>query len=246
VQSPGVTEHLAADGRAVVQSGQQILLCYGKQRELMLELAPLTCPELGLPQFLVEDLLAAIGGAVALNLSGEQIRQGLNASIGQGGIAVYDLPVTPARPEGGRLIVTPSRNPSAFRAWGEHIRTAFPGYQAEILVDSSADWRAADAEPLVDLLGQCFSEVTVALNADGGALVEALNTMSPRPNLRLTGRSTPLMDVLDQLLEGSGAADLLCVCPSNAAGFSAVLGHLDAKGVGRRRVGGLASVRHCR
>jgi cyanophycin synthetase len=244
--SPGLVEHLSADGRAVIQSGQQVVLCHGRQREVILELAPLTCPELGLPQFLVDDLLAAVAAAIALNLSGEQIRQGLNACTGQGGIAVFDLPVTPARPEGGRLIVTPSRNPSAFRAWAEHIRTAFPGYQAEILVDSPADWRAADAEGLFELLGQCFSQVTVALNSEGGGSVEDLETTSPRPNIRLTGRFTPLMDVLDQLLEGTGAADLLCVCPSNAAGFSKVLGHLDAKGVARRRVGGLASVRHCR
>jgi len=243
---PAVVEHLSAEGRAVVQSGEQIVLCQGRQREVLLELAPLTCPELGLPQFLVDDLLAATATAVALNLSAEQIRKGLGACVGQGGIAVFDLPVTPARPNGGLMIVTPSHNPSAFRAWADHIRHAFPGYTAEILVDSSADWRAVDAAPLLDLLGQCFSQVTVALNSEAGAFVEAVELMGPSPNSRLAGRSTPLMDVLDQLLEGTGAADLLCVCPANAAGFSKVLGHLDAKGVGRRRVGGLASVRHCR
>jgi hypothetical protein len=174
------------------------------------------------------------------------MRQGVNACVGQGGIAVFDLPVTPARPDGGRLIVTPSRNASSFQAWGEHIRRAFPDYRAEILVEPSADWRGSDAAPILELLGQCFSQVTVALNSIEGPFVEALDTTGPKPNIRLTGRFTPLMDVLDQLLESTGAADLLCVCPANAAGFSKVLGHLDAKGAARRRVGGLASVRHCR
>jgi cyanophycin synthetase len=244
--SPELSQHLNADGRAIVLSDQQIVLFSGAQREVILDLPPLTCPELGLPRFLVDDLLAAVAGAVALGLSAEAIRLGVNASVGQGGIAVFDLPVTAFRPGGGVLIVTPSRNPSSFEAWGQHIRQAFPGYRAEILVDPSADWRAGDAEAYLDVLGQCFSLVTVALNSEGGAFVEALDTTRPRPNTRLTGRSTPLMDVLDQSLEGTGAADLLCVCPSNAAGFSKVLGHLDSKGVTRRRVGGLASVRHCR
>ena len=243
---PGVIQHLNADGRAVVQSGPQVVLCQGKQREVLLDLAPLTCPELGLPQFLVDDVLAAVAAGVALNLSPGQIRLGINVSVGEGGIALFDLPITAARPDGGLLIATPSRNPSAFSAWGEHFRHAFPDYQTEILVEPSADWRSTDTAGLLALLGQCFSRVTVALNSDEGGFVEALNTTGPTPNTRLLGRSTPLMDVLDQLLEGVGAADLLCVCPSNAASFSKVLGHLDAKGVARRRVGGLASVRHCR
>jgi hypothetical protein len=223
-----------------------VVLAHGKRREPLIELAALSCPELGLPDFLVGDLLAAVGGAVALNLSHEQIQAGVNAAVGQGGIAVFDLPVTPARPNGGVAIVTPSRNPSAFHAWAEHFRNAYPGYKAEVLVEPAADWRGSDAVATAELLNQCFSRVTLALNATEGAFVEALETLGPPPNCRLMGRSTPLMDVLDQLLEGVGAADLLCVCPSNAAGFAKILGHLDAKGVSRRRVGGLASVRHCR
>jgi cyanophycin synthetase len=243
---PGVVEHLKLDGRAVVRQGEQIVVCQGKQRDAILDLAWLTCPELGLPQFLVDDLVAAVAAAVALDLSAEQIRQGVAVCVGQGGIALFDLPVTAARPDGGLLLVTPSRNRSAFEAWGQHIRHAFAGWSTEVLVEPAADWRPADAAAVMQLLGQCFSQVTVALNSDAGAFVEALETLGPTPNSRLSGRSTPLMDVLDQLVEGTGTADLLCVCPSNAAAFSAVLGHLDAKGVGRRRVGGLASVRHCR
>ncbi len=244
--SPGIAEHLAAEGRAVVRDGNQLVQLHNQQRELLLDLPALTCPELGLPDFLVGDLLAAVAGAVALNLTPAQIRDGLDAAVGQGGIAVFDLPVTAARPNGGLMVVTPARNASSLRAWGEHFRTAFPNYQTQLLVDPSADWRATDAEAIRDVVTQCFSQVTFALNSQAGAFVEALETMVPTPNTRLTGRSTPLMDALNELVEGAGAADLLCVCPSDAAGFAKVLGHLDAKGVGRRRVGGLASVRHCR
>lgn len=244
--SPAVAEHLAADGRAVVRAGNQLVLLHNQQREVLVDLPALTCPELGLPDFLVGDLLAAVAGAVALNLAGEQIRSGLNAAVGQGGIAVFDLPITAARPNGGLMVVTPARNPSSLTAWGAHLQNAFPKYQTQLLVDPSADWRATDAGAIRDAVTQCFSQVTFALNSQAGAFVEALETLGPSPNSRLAGRSTPLMDVLNELVEGAGAADLLCVCPSNAAEFAKVLGHLDAKGVGRRRVGGLASVRHCR
>lgn len=241
-----IREHLAQGGRAVVRDGDHVLLCQGTQRELILELAGLRCPVLGLPDFLVDDLLAAVAGAVALSLSAEQIRNGVARCLGQGGIAVFELPPSAGRPTGALLLVTPSRNPGAFAAWGRHFQQHFTGCRTQIVVDPSAEWRATDAVPLAELLSQCFSEVTVVVNAEAGALVEALETASPRPNSRLEGRPTTLMDALDQLLEGRSAADLLCVCPSNAAGFAKVLGYLDAKGVLRRGVGGLASVRHCR
>jgi hypothetical protein len=243
---PAVAVHLQGEGRAVVQSGAQIVLCEGRQRQVVLELGPLTCPVLGLPPFLVDDLLAAVAAAVALDLSPDQIRSGIQACVGQGGPAVFELPVTPRRPDGGLLIVTPGRNPSAFQAWGEHLRQFFVGRRAGIVVESATDWRATDAPLLADGLGQCFSEVTLVVNSGEGALVEALDTTKPPPDPRLAGRSTPLMDAVDQLLAAGSVADLLCVCPSNAASFSKVLGYLDDQGVTRRRVGGLASVRHCR
>ncbi len=66
--SAPVREHLQADGRAVVRDGDRIVSCSGTQRELILYLAGLRCPVLGLPAFLVDDLLAAVAGAVALGL----------------------------------------------------------------------------------------------------------------------------------------------------------------------------------
>jgi cyanophycin synthetase len=244
--SSPVREHLQAEGRAVVRDGDRILSCRGTQRELILDLAGLRCPVLGLPSFLVDDLLAAVAGAVALGLGPEPIARGLAASIDQGGVAVFDLPTSAARPFGGLLILTPSRNPSALEAWSAHFRDAFPGRKVGVLLDPSADWRMSDAPALNELLAQCFSEVTIALNSDAGSSVENLQMVRPGLNTRPLGQSADFVGSLDQLLEGHGNADLLCVCPSNAAGFSKVLGHLDAKGVTRRRVGGLASVRHCR
>jgi hypothetical protein len=241
-----VREHLQADGRAVVRDGDHIISCSGTQRELILDLTGLRCPVLGLPAFLVDDLLAAVAGAVALGLGAEPIARGLAASVEQGGVAVFDLPRTAARPSGGLLIVTPSRNASALQAWSAHFQEAFPGRKVGILLEPSADWRASDASVLAELLVQCFSEVTIALNADAGSFVENLEMARSGLSNRPADQSADLLGSLDQLLVGHGNADLLCVCPSNAAGFLAALRLLETKGVARRSVAGLASVRHCR
>jgi hypothetical protein len=241
-----VREHVQADGLAVVRDGDRIVSCRGSVREPILELAGLRCPVLGLPSFLVDDLLAAVAGAVALGLGSEPIRAAFASSIDQGGVAVFDLPSHAARPSGGLLVVTRGRNPSALEAWAAHFRTAFPGRKVGVVLDPPADWRASDAPAVASLLAQCFSQVTVALNSGAGSFVENLEMAHPGLNTRPVGQSADLVGTLDQLLEGHGSADLLCVCPSNAAGFLAVLRLLETKGVARRSVAGLASVRHCR
>jgi cyanophycin synthetase len=244
--SPAVLEHLRNDGRAVLREGDRVWSCRGAQREPVLGLAELRCPLLGLPEFLVEDLLAAVAGAVALGLSPEQIRAGVSASLNQGGVAVFDWPGTAARPSGGLLIVTPCRNSSALQAWARHFQAAFPGQKVGLLVDPPADARESDAPALAQLLTQCFSWVTIALNSDTGSFVKKLEMACSGLNTRPAGPLSDLMGSLDQLLEGHGNADLLCVAPPNAAGFLAVLRFLETKGVARRSVAGLASVRHCR
>ena len=244
--SPAVLEHLKNDGRAVLREGEQIVLRHGGRRIPLLELSALRCPVLGLPAFLVDDLLAAVAAAIALGASAEQIQAGLAACLGQGGIAVFELPKTAARPTGGLLVVTPSRNSSALEAWGRHFQEHFPGRRAHLLVDPPADWRIADAEPLLDQVTQCFSEITIALNSNARPFVEAVEMARPGLHCRPTGQSSDLMACLDQLLEGHFGADLVCVCPANAAGFLSVLRHLETKGLSRGKTGGLASVRHCR
>jgi len=244
--SPAVLEHLKNDGRAVLRDGEQIMLQHGARRIPLLDLSSLRCPVLGLPAFLVDDLLAAVAGAIALGASGEQIRAGLSACLGQGGIATFELPKTAARPNGGLLIVTPARNWSALEAWGRHLQQQFPGRRVQVLIEPAADWRASDAEPLLSQLSQCFSDVTIALNSDAQSFVEACDMARPGLISRPIGQSSDLMACLDQLLEGHLNTDLLCVCPANAAGLLNAVRHLETKGLSRGMSGGLASVRHSR
>jgi len=244
--SAAVREHLRTGGRAVVRAGERLVLRHGSEERPLLDLTALRCPVLGLPAFLVDDLLAAVAGAVALGLDAEQIRAGLARSTGQGGIAAFALPSSgPARGP-GLLVVTPARNSSALEAWAQHFREQFPGRRAQILVEPSTEWRLSDASPLAELLSACFSDVTVALNSDAQSFVEAVDMARTGQTGRPSGQLFNLLASLDQLLEGPGSADLVCVCPPNAASFASVLRHLETKGLNRQQVGGLASVRHCR
>jgi len=244
--SPAVLEHMKNDGKAVLRDGDQLVLRHGSLRIPLLSLASLRCPVLGLPEFLVDDLLAAVAAAIALGLSSDQIQAGLSASVGQGGIVVFELPKSATRPNGGLLVLTPARNTSALEAWGRHLQHQFPGQRAQLLVDPPADWRPSDAEPLLAQLAQCFSAVTVALNSNARPFVEACEMARQGLNRRPEGQSPDLVTLLDQLLEGHLGADLLCVCPGTSAGFASALHHLETKGLRRGITGGLASVRHSR
>jgi hypothetical protein len=214
------------------------------QRTVLLELADLRSPILGLPEFLLEDLLAAVAGAVALGLGTEQIRASLR--FDEGGVAAFALPPTGDRVGEGLLVVTPARNSSALAAWGRHFQEHFPGRPAHLLFEPSDDWRTLDAPLLADLLVECFPSITIALNSHMRSFVEAVEMAHPRRLDRPVGQSSDLLGSLDELLAGRGTADLVCVCPPNAAGFLTVLRHLETKGLSRQGVGGLASVRHCR
>jgi cyanophycin synthetase len=244
--SPKVRDHLASGGRALVHDGQHIVLCHGTGRTPLLDLADWHCPLLGLPAFLLEALLAAIAGGIALGLSPAHIRAALSASLDQGGVSVFDLPKTDARPNGGLLLLSPAANLSALDAWGRYLGEQFAGRRAHMLIEPSADWRGQDAVPLAELLSQYFSGVTIALNAAAGSFVEAVCMARAGLANRPFGQPLDLVASLNQLLEGDASEDLVCVAPPNAAGLLTVLHFLETKGLSRRRVGGLASVRHCR
>lgn len=245
--SSAVQAHLQGGGRAVIRDHDRILSCDGARREVMLDLRNWTCPVFGLPEFLVEDLLAAIAGAVALGLDRVQIEAGLATNSNQeGGLALFALPIRDGRPEAGWLLVSPARNLSALRAWGRHLSARFPGPLAQLLLEPAADWRAADAGPWLSELSQCFSSIAWSLNAEAQSFVEALEMARPRSNDRPAGPPRDLMRSLDELLAADATADRFCVAPSSPEGYAAVLRHLENKGLQRKVARGLASVRHCR
>lgn len=238
--SPAVLEHLRAEGRAVVRDGMQLVLRQGSRSDALLNLEELRCPTFGLPDFLVEDLLAAVAGAVALGLSPASIRAGVQASLGQGGIAAFDLP------NDGLLVLTSARNSDAYRAWSRLFAERYPGRSTHLFFEPPTDWVVSEAPAQLAEIRECFPNVTIALNARKEPLVEALTTAASESLERPVDLTSDLMRVIDDMRAGSAAADLVCVAAPNPGDFLTLLRHLETKRVSRRRVGGLASVRHCR
>ncbi len=159
---------------------------------------------------------------------------------------MFDLPATDVRPAGGLLVLTPAHNPSALEAWGQHFREHFTGRRAQLVFEPAADWHSADTQRTFARIAKHFSQVTIALNSDAPSFVETVEMARRGHNDRPFGQYLDLMASLDQLLEGHDDADLVCVAPPNARGFLSTLRYLETKGLSRRSVSGLTSVRHCR
>jgi len=244
--SPAVSEHLKHDGRAVLRDGDQLVLRQGALRVPLVTLAALRCPVLGLPEFLVADLLAAVAGAIALGLNAGDIQAGLTRCTNQGGVSTFELPKSATRADGGLLVLTPARNASALEAWGRHLLQHFPGRRIHLLVDPPADWRSSDADPLLKQLTECFSVVTIALNSDARSFVEACEMARPGLNYRPKGQPADFETLLDQVLEADPGADVICACPASPAALLSAARHLETKGLRRGITGGIASVRHSR
>jgi cyanophycin synthetase len=234
-------DHLATGGRAVVVDGSDVVSLHGTRRETVLGLAPLTCPVLGLPDFMLDDLLAVVAAGVALGLTPTQIKSGVTRAIGgSDGVALFDAP------SGASVLVTPARNAGSLGAWSESLRRIFPERRLTALLEPPADGSRADAARMAAVVLQYFSEVATVVNSGSLPYVEELEAKLGGSNCRSIGRLETMPAALNALLEGRGSGDLLCVCPATGTGYTSALAGLDSKGIGRRRVGGLPSVRHFR
>jgi hypothetical protein len=196
-----------------------------------------------------------VSGAVALGLSPVQIAAGIDAALSKnahpgalipGGVAVFDLPATRTRPEGGLLVLTPAHNVDALEAWGRHLQENFPGRRAQLIVEPAADWLATETPAIIQRISEYFSGIAIALNSQPRSLVEAGEMARAGNSDGPFAQHLDLTAGVDQLLEGHVRADLVCVAPPNAGGFVRTLRYLETKGLSRRSVSGLASVRHCR
>jgi hypothetical protein len=126
------------------------------------------------------------------------------------------------------------------------LRRILPERRLAAVVEPPFDWSLSTAERMAAVIPNYFSEVASVVNTATLPLVEALESKLGGSNCRPVGRFETLEVALNALFEGRRDGDLLCVCPATAAGYTSVLAGLDSKGIARRRVGGLASVRHFR
>ncbi len=237
--SAPIWDHIQHGGLAVALEGNRVVAFRDGRREYVLELDRLSCAVFGLPQMFVEDLLAATAAGLALNLTPDTVRTGVERLLDKGGVALFEC-------RGLLTVVTPSRNPSALGSWLQTLKQAFPDRRLHALLEVPADWRAEDASAAGKIVASSFSTVGVATSGESASLLDALSGPAGQTaGLKLYPIGN-LIETLSQKVDELGPADLLFVQPATTASHFTTLARLAEKGMTRRRVSGLASVEHCR
>ena len=199
-------EHLSRGGRAVFASDGAIMAAQGGQVQRLFELARLRSPTLGLPDFVLENLLAAAGAGVALGLTPNAIRQGLEAAPGLTEERVYAA-------GDQRVAVTMARNPSALAAWLFVIGSSFAGRRRTAAIEVPSDWREEDASRMGEFLLEGFDRLVLVRNPDD-ITIQNLCAKIHHPRL---GAEKSWPEAIDRIIGEAGPSDFIFVGPSKRA-----------------------------
>jgi cyanophycin synthetase len=217
-----VREHLAKGGRAVCVSDSALVALHGEQVQRLLELDSVRSEALGLPQILVDNLLAAAGAGIALGLPPTTIRQGLEAAPRLGGEALFA--------DGDRrAIVTPARNPSALAAWLRVIDSSFPGTQRNAVIGVPGDWRKEDAAEMGRLARDAFARLCLVTEGKASETEELVESIH-HPAMT---REKSWADAIDRIIALAGSSDFMFVGPSKRAGCSQANDHCTQRNMVR-------------
>ncbi|PFH08161.1 cyanophycin synthetase [Collimonas sp. PA-H2] len=152
---PLMTTHRAQGHRVVYQDGNAIVAAKGKQEHrLLLQEIPLT--RNGSIGFQVENAMAAIAAAWALNLDWDVIRAGLASFVNDAATAPGRFNVFEYR--GATLIADYGHNPDAIQALVKAI-DSMPAKRRSVVISGAGDRRDIDIRHQTEILGEAFDEV---------------------------------------------------------------------------------------
>ncbi|MEO6920145.1 MAG: cyanophycin synthetase [Collimonas sp.] len=152
---PLMTTHRAQGHRVVYQDGNAIVAAKGKQEHrLLLQEIPLT--RNGTIGFQIENTMAAIAAAWALNLDWDVIRAGLASFINDAATAPGRFNVFDYR--GATLIADYGHNPDAIQALVKAI-DSIPAKRRSVVISGAGDRRDIDIRHQTEILGDAFDEV---------------------------------------------------------------------------------------
>ncbi|MNQ33853.1 Cyanophycin synthetase [compost metagenome] len=155
---PAIAAHLGQDGRAVFVRDGCIVLAQGAQEERLADVAAIPLTHGGRVAFQVENVLAAVGAAWALDIPVELIRAGIETFD----IDQADAPwqFTLFERKGGTVVVDDVHNASALRPLIAAI-DQFPSTTRAAVYSAGADRRDADLIEQGRLLGDAFDRVVL-------------------------------------------------------------------------------------
>jgi cyanophycin synthetase len=152
---PLMTTHRAQGHRVVYQDGNAIVAAKGKQEHrLLLQEIPLT--RNGTISFQIENAMAAIATAWALNLDWDVIHAGLASFINDAATAPGRFNVFEYR--GATLIADYGHNPDAIQALVKAI-DSMPAKRRSVVISGAGDRRDIDIRHQTEILGDAFDEV---------------------------------------------------------------------------------------
>ncbi|AMP00954.1 cyanophycin synthetase [Collimonas arenae] len=154
---PLMTTHRAQGHRVVYQDGNFIVAAKGKQEHrLALQEIPLT--RNGTIPFQIENAMASIAAAWALNLDWDVIRAGLGSFVNDADTAPGRFNVFDYR--GATLIADYGHNPDAIQALVRAIDT-MPAKRRSVVISGAGDRRDIDIRHQTEILGDAFDEVVL-------------------------------------------------------------------------------------
>ncbi|WDZ98169.1 cyanophycin synthetase [Herbaspirillum sp. WKF16] len=156
-QHPIMATHRAQGHRIVYRDGDAIVAAQGDlEKRLKLSGIPLTGN--GAIGFQVENVMASVGAAWALNLDWEQITAALSSFISDSGTApgrfnMFDY-------KGATLIADYGHNPDAIAALIKAV-DSMPAKRRSVVISGAGDRRDVDITRQTELLGDAFDEVVL-------------------------------------------------------------------------------------
>ena len=222
-QSAPIREHLAKGGQAVFLAEGAIVMREAERSLPLFDIDRLRSRPLGANAMLIEDLLAASAGGVALGLTPHSIREGIESAINQQSDALYDA-------NGERLLVTPARNPSALAAWIRVIEQSFSDLRRHAIIEVAQDWRTEDATEMAKLLCKGFATVTLVASDDPSPTIENLCKIMGHPALP---RERSFSQAIDRIIGETGTSDFIFVGPSTRSACDQANSHCSKRNMVR-------------
>lgn len=145
-----------AQGRRVVFVDNGFLVCAQGKNETRIALAEVPITRGGVIGFQVENVMASVAAAWAVNLDWDKIRLGLKTFVGEsdnapGRFNVFDY-------KGATLIADYGHNPDAIAALVSAVEN-MPAKRRHVVISGAGDRRDQDITQQTQILGKAFDEV---------------------------------------------------------------------------------------
>ncbi|QVQ29534.1 cyanophycin synthetase [Achromobacter deleyi] len=210
---PAIAAHLQQDGRAVFVRDGSIVLAQGSQEERLADVAAIPLTHGGRVAFQVENVLAAVGTAWALDIPVELIRAGIETFD----IDQADAPwqFTLFERNGSTVVVDDVHNASALRPLIAAI-DQFPSTTRAAVYSAGADRRDADLIEQGKLLGDAFDRVVLyddmtvrSKRPEGQARALLRQGLAQGSRVKDIQEEPDHGKAIESLLDGIGAGDFV-------------------------------------